>query len=73
MPVRFETFGTPAKLDPAVEHDILMVAREAVYNAARKAGQSRVYWLTHETNRTARMLYDQVAEKSGFILYRKDV
>ena len=44
---------------------------EAVYDAARKAGQSRVYWLTHETNRTARMLYDQVADNSGFIVYRK--
>ena len=44
---------------------------EAVYAEARKAGASRVYWLTHETNATARALYDKVAERSGFIQYRK--
>ncbi len=44
---------------------------EAVYGRARVAGCSRVYWLTHETNATARRLYDQVAENTGFIVYRK--
>ena len=44
---------------------------EAVYDTARRAGASRVYWQTHETNRTAMRLYDQVAEKSGFLVYRK--
>ena len=44
---------------------------EAVYTDARKAGASRVYWLTHETNETARALYDKVADRSGFIQYRK--
>ncbi|HKF73469.1 MAG TPA: GNAT family N-acetyltransferase [Stellaceae bacterium] len=44
---------------------------EAVYERARVAGCSRVYWLTHETNATARRLYDQVAENTGFIVYRK--
>jgi GNAT superfamily N-acetyltransferase len=44
---------------------------EAVYEKARKAGASRVYWLTHETNETARALYDKVADRSGFIQYRK--
>ena len=43
----------------------------AVEEKARAAGASRVYWLTHETNATARALYDQVAERSGFIQYRK--
>ncbi len=42
-----------------------------VYERARDAGCSRVYWLTHETNETAMKLYDNVAEKSGFIVYRK--
>ena len=46
---------------------------EAVYAAARAAGSHRVYWQTHETNQTAMRLYDQVAEKSGFVVYRKDV
>jgi GNAT superfamily N-acetyltransferase len=44
---------------------------EQVYKLARQAGSSRVYWLTHETNKTAMKLYDKVAEKSGFIVYRK--
>ena len=46
---------------------------EAVYAKARAAGSSRVYWQTHETNQTAMRLYDQVAEKSGFLVYRKEV
>ena len=46
---------------------------EAVYAQAREAGSKRVYWQTHETNATARRLYDQVAERSGFIVYRKDI
>jgi GNAT superfamily N-acetyltransferase len=46
---------------------------EAVYDKAREAGVSRVYWLTHETNATARALYDKVAENLGFIQYRKMV
>lgn len=44
---------------------------EAVYKAAREAGASRVYWLTHETNTTARALYDRLASAPGFIQYRK--
>ena len=42
-----------------------------VYARAKEAGSTRVYWLTHETNRTARLLYDKVAENSGFVVYRK--
>jgi GNAT superfamily N-acetyltransferase len=44
---------------------------EAVVARARAAGASRVYWLTHETNATARSLYDQLADRSGFIQYRR--
>ncbi|MEA2949365.1 MAG: hypothetical protein QOI40_4695 [Alphaproteobacteria bacterium] len=43
----------------------------AVEERARAAGASRVYWLTHETNASARALYDQLAERPGFIQYRK--
>jgi GNAT superfamily N-acetyltransferase len=46
---------------------------EAVYERARAAGSGRVYWLTHETNATARSLYERVAERSGFIQYSKDL
>jgi len=44
---------------------------EAVYAAARAQGLPRVYWQTHETNETAMTLYDRIAEKSGFLVYRK--
>lgn len=43
----------------------------AVYDAAKRAGSPRVYWQTHETNLTAQRLYDRIAERSGFIVYRK--
>ncbi len=43
----------------------------AVYEQAKTAGSPRVYWQTHETNTTAMRLYDKVAEKSGFVVYRK--
>ena len=44
---------------------------QAVYERAAAAGSQRVYWLTHETNHVAMRLYAQVAEKSGFVVYRK--
>lgn len=44
---------------------------EAVYERAQAAGSSRVYWMTQESNATARKLYDKVAEQSGFIQYRR--
>ncbi len=44
---------------------------EHVYGAARASGCSRVYWLTHETNADAMALYERVAERSGFVQYRK--
>ena len=46
---------------------------EAVYEQARQGGSSRVYWQTHETNQTAMRLYNQVAARSGFIVYRKEL
>jgi GNAT superfamily N-acetyltransferase len=42
-----------------------------VYEQAKLAGSSRVYWQTHETNQTAMLLYDRIAERSGFLVYRK--
>ena len=44
---------------------------EAVEKSARAAGASRVHWLTHETNTVARGLYDKLADRPGFIQYRK--
>ena len=44
---------------------------EEVYARADELGATRVYWLTHESNATARLLYDRVAERSGIIQYRR--
>jgi GNAT superfamily N-acetyltransferase len=44
---------------------------EHVYTAARALGCARVYWQTHETNSTAMRLYDRIADKPGFVIYRK--
>ena len=44
-----------------------------VYEQAARAKSSRVYWQTHETNLTAQELYNKVAERSGFIVYRKAI
>jgi GNAT superfamily N-acetyltransferase len=44
---------------------------EHVYEEARRAASPRVYWLTHESNVEAMRLYDRVADRSGFIQYRK--
>lgn len=44
---------------------------EAVHDAAKKAGASRVHWLTQDSNASAQALYDKLADRSGFIQYRK--
>jgi len=46
---------------------------EAVYAKAKEASSQRVYWLTQETNTIAMKLYDSIAEKPGFVVYRKTI
>jgi GNAT superfamily N-acetyltransferase len=46
---------------------------EAVSRAAREAGAPRLYWQTHESNVPAMALYDKLAEKSGFVVYRRSL
>jgi GNAT superfamily N-acetyltransferase len=36
---------------------------------AKEHGSAKLYWLTAETNTTARALYDRIAERTGFIHY----
>lgn len=43
---------------------------EFVYEFAARHGCSRVHWLTHETNTDAMVLYDRIADRSGFLQYR---
>lgn len=42
---------------------------KAVQDVAAERGVTNVYWMTHETNATARRLYDRVARRTGFIEY----
>lgn len=44
---------------------------EHVYAVARDLGCAKVHWLTHETNTTAQQLYDRIADRPGFIQFRK--
>lgn len=37
---------------------------------AKDAGCAKVYWLTQNTNATARALYDRVASDTGFVHYQ---
>ncbi|WP_439886845.1 GNAT family N-acetyltransferase [Pseudomonas sp. MBLB4123] len=46
---------------------------EQVYAAAQAAGSRRVHWLTHESNATAMQLYQRIAERAGFVQYRKSL
>ncbi|CAN1519045.1 WecD Histone acetyltransferase HPA2 and related acetyltransferases [Rhabdaerophilaceae bacterium] len=46
---------------------------EHVYAQAAKENWVRVYWQTHETNAEAQVLYNKVGDRSGFIVYRKDM
>lgn len=43
---------------------------EHVYAEAQAAGASRVHWLTQEDNAQARLLYERIASRSGFVQYR---
>jgi GNAT superfamily N-acetyltransferase len=56
--------------DPAVRGKGVGAALiEAVRKAAAERGVTNVYWMTHESNMTARRLYDHVARRTGFIEY----
>jgi GNAT superfamily N-acetyltransferase len=45
----------------------------SVYEKAREAGAEKVYWRTHESNHTARILYDKIAVNTGFLVYNKNL
>jgi GNAT superfamily N-acetyltransferase len=46
---------------------------EHVYAEATRIGAFRVYWQTHESNAEAQVLYNKLAERSGFIVYRHNL
>ncbi len=64
-----DLFAAPALRGQGVGRALI----EAAYDRAREAGAARIYWQTQEGNATARRLYDRIATRSGFIVYRKDL
>lgn len=50
-------------------HGVGRALIQAVADWARERGCVRVYWHTHDSNETARRLYDKVAVNRGFIEY----
>jgi GNAT superfamily N-acetyltransferase len=62
-----DLFVDPAQRQQGIGRDLI----EAVYAEADARGCTRTYWMTQETNATARALYDRVATKSPFVQYRR--
>lgn len=46
---------------------------EHIYAEAARQNWARVYWQTHETNAEAQVLYNKLADRSGFIVYRHNL
>jgi GNAT superfamily N-acetyltransferase len=64
-----DLFVDPGERGTGMGHALI----EHVYDVIRAAGGKKVYWLTHESNATARQLYDRVATNAGFIQYVKSL
>lgn len=64
-----DLFTAPASRGKGVGRALI----EGVYQHAQSKGCGRVYWHTHETNAAGQALYDKLADKPGFIQYRKDL
>ncbi|GJE17466.1 GNAT family N-acetyltransferase [Methylobacterium marchantiae] len=62
-----DLFTTPSARGRGVARALI----EAVTTEAHLASADRVYWLTMEDNAPARALYDTLADRSGFIQYRR--
>jgi GNAT superfamily N-acetyltransferase len=62
-----DLFVVPGRRNQGIARQLI----QAVYTEATARQCSRVYWLTHETNTDAMKLYDKVADRSGFVQYRK--
>lgn len=60
-----DLFADPAVRGKGVGRALI----KAVQDEAGRVGVKNVYWMTHETNATARKLYDSVARRTGFIEY----
>jgi GNAT superfamily N-acetyltransferase len=64
-----DLFTVPAARGKGVGRALI----EHVYGVAKAENWFRVYWQTHEANAEAQVLYNKVADRSGFIVYRKNM
>lgn len=64
-----DLFTVPAERGRGIGRALI----EGVYEQAKRAGLTRVYWQTHVSNEAGRLLYDKVAAHLGFIVYSKDL
>jgi GNAT superfamily N-acetyltransferase len=64
-----DLFTTPAMRGLGIARQLI----ETVYDLARAAAATRVYWQTQETNHAARALYAKLAKHNGFIVYTHEI
>jgi GNAT superfamily N-acetyltransferase len=64
-----DLFTTPERRGQGIGRKLIV----SVYDRAKSAGCSRVYWQTQVTNTAGRALYDKVAQHHGFIVYTHEL
>jgi GNAT superfamily N-acetyltransferase len=64
-----DLFTAPAERGRGIGRALI----QAVFEQARSAGISRVYWQTQHSNAAGRLLYDKVASHAGFIVYSAEI
>lgn len=64
-----DLFTAPAQRGRGIGRKLI----ETVYDLARQAAATRVYWHTYQTNRTARALYDKLAKHAGALVYSHEL
>ena len=64
-----DLFVSPAARGTQAGRDLI----EAATIVARARGAAQLYWHTQEFNAPARSLYDTLAERTSFIVYRMDI
>lgn len=60
-----DLFVSPAARGTGTARELL----DAVFAEAKRRSAARTYWETQEFNAPARSLYDQVAQRTSFIIY----
>jgi GNAT superfamily N-acetyltransferase len=64
-----DLFVAPASRGTGIARALI----EACASVAKQRGADRLYWHTQEFNAPARSLYDSMAQRTSFIVYRKEL